>query len=114
MPATRVVSSTTTLTRRTIARCASAARFPAGFGQIVLAEVVNGLRRECPAPRTLNSTDGELLLTLRRENDLTIVHEPSFRSNIQVRQAPPTVPSVKSVGLLAVWNLVRFDDVVTY
>jgi hypothetical protein len=84
---------------------------PGRVGQIVLAEVVNGLWREVyRAPRTLDSTDSELLLTLRRENDLTIVREPSFRSNIQVRQAPPTVPV--RVGLLAAWNLVRFDDVI--
>ncbi len=61
---------------------------PGRLGEIVLAETVNGVKREVfRAPRLLSSTDREVFLTLRRENDLTIVNEPIFRSNIQVRQA---------------------------
>ncbi len=88
---------------------------PGRLGEIVLAETVNGIKREVfRAPRLLSSTDREVFLTLRRENDLTIVNEPIFRSNIQVRQAPPIVPLLSGLGLFASWNQVRFDDVVTY
>jgi hypothetical protein len=88
---------------------------PGRLGEIVLAETVNGVKREVlRAPRLLSSTDREVFLTLRRENDLTIVNEPIFRSNIQVRQARPTVPLLSGLGLFASWNQVRFDDVVTY
>lgn len=88
---------------------------PGRIGEIVLAETVNGVQREViRAPRLLSSTDREVFLTLRRENDLTIVNEPIFRSNIQVRQAPPTVPVLSGLGLFAAWNRVRFDDVATY
>lgn len=83
-------------------------------GEIVLAEVVEGVRREVQrAPRLLSSTDREVWLTLMRENDRTIVHELNAVSNIQVRQAPPSALSVP-VGLFAAWNLVRFDDVFIY
>lgn len=34
--------------------------------------------------------------------------------NIQVREAPRTVPLLSGPGLFAGWNQVRFDDVVTY
>ena len=83
---------------------------PGRVGEIVLAEIIKGVRREVfRAPRLQGSTDRELFLTLRRENDRTIVNEPNALSNFQVRQAPPTAPV--RVGLLAAWNLVRFDDV---
>jgi hypothetical protein len=87
---------------------------PGRVGEIVLAEVVEGVRREVHrAPRLLSSTDREVWLTLMRENDRTIVHELNAVSNIQVRQAPPSALSVP-VGLFAAWNLVRFDDVFIY
>jgi hypothetical protein len=61
-----------------------------------------------------SSTDREVWLTLKRENDRTIVHELNTVSNIQVRQAPPTVPTLSGLGLFAAWNQVRFDDVVIF
>jgi hypothetical protein len=51
-------------------------------------------------------------VTLRRENDRTIVSELGVLSNIQVRQTAPTVPV--QAGLFAAWNMVRFDDVFVY
>jgi hypothetical protein len=88
---------------------------PGRLGAIVLAETVNGVWREVfRAPRLLSSTDREVWLTLTRENDRTIVHELNTVSNIQVRQAPPTVPLTSGLGLFAAWNQVRFDDVVVY
>ena len=85
---------------------------PGRLGEIVLAETVNGVWREVfRAPRLQSSTDREVWLTLRRENDRTIVHELNTVSNIQVRQAPPTVPTLSGLGLFAAWNQVRFDDV---
>jgi hypothetical protein len=88
---------------------------PGRLGAIVLAETVNGVWREVfRAPRLLSSTDREVWLTLTRENDRTIVHELNTVSNIQVRQARPTVPLLSGLGLFAAWNQVRFDDVVVY
>lgn len=83
---------------------------PGRVGEIVLAETVNGARHEVLRTRRFQSTDSrEIVLSLRRENDRTIIHDASTFSNIQVRQAPVTVPH--TYGLLAAWNLVRFDDV---
>lgn len=80
-------------------------------GEIVLAETVNGQRREVFRSRRFQSTTSrEVVLTVRREGDRTIVHDGSAFSNIQVRQAPLAAPF--TVGLLAAWNLVRFDDVI--
>jgi hypothetical protein len=90
---------------------------PGRLGEIVLAETINGVKKEVfRAPRLLSSTDRDVFLTLRRERDRTIVNEPIFRSNIQVRQAqvPPTVPVLSGVGLFASWNLVGFDDTFVY
>jgi hypothetical protein len=88
---------------------------PGRLGEIVLAETVNGIWREVfRAPRLQSSTDREVWLTLKRENDRTIVHELNTVSNIQVRQAPPTVPTLSGLGLFAAWNQVRFDDVVIF
>jgi hypothetical protein len=88
---------------------------PGRLGEIVLAETVNGIKRDVfRAPRLLSSTDRDVFLTLRRERDLTIVNEPILGSNIQVRQVPPTVPVLSGLGLFAAWNLVRFGDVFAY
>jgi hypothetical protein len=51
--------------------------------------------------------------TLRRENDVTIVHELGILSNIQLRQPPSPALQVRA-GLFAAWNMVRFDDVFWY
>lgn len=84
---------------------------PGRVGELVLAETVNGARREVLRTRRFQSTDSrEVVLTVRREGDRTIVHDGSAFSNIQVRQAPATAPF--TVGLLAAWNAVRFDDVI--
>ena len=77
----------------------------------MLAETVNGARREVFRTRRFQSTNKpEVILTVRREGDRTIVHDGSAFSNIQVRQAPVTAPF--TVGLLAAWNQVRFDEVI--
>jgi len=79
-------------------------------GEIVLAEKVRGVSREVlRRPRFQSSTDRTVLLTLRRENDRTIVNDGGAFTNIQIRQAPIAAP--RNVGLLARWNMVRFDDV---
>jgi hypothetical protein len=86
---------------------------PGRPGEIVLAEIVRGVRREVfRAPRSQGTADPELFVTLRRENDRTIASELGVLSNIQVRQAAPTVPV--QAGLFAAWNMVRFDDVFVY
>jgi hypothetical protein len=84
---------------------------PGRVGEIILGEKVNGVWREVlRRPRFQSTTDREVVLTLRREGDRTIVHDDGVFSNIQIRQAPVTVP--RTLGLLAAWNLVRFDDVI--
>lgn len=87
---------------------------PGRQGMLILAEVVRGVRREVfRTPRLQSSTTSrELFVTLKRDHDRTIVSELSALSNVQVRQAPPAVPV--RVGLLASWNLVRFDDVALF
>ena len=87
---------------------------PGRQGMLILAEVVHGVRREVfRTPRLESSTTSrELFVTLKRDHDRTIVSELSALSNVQVRQAPPAVPV--RVGLLAAWNLVRFDDVALF
>ncbi|HKU13574.1 MAG TPA: hypothetical protein VJQ52_04210 [Steroidobacteraceae bacterium] len=83
---------------------------PGRVGEFVLAETVNGARREVLRTQRFQSTDSrEVVLTVRREGNRTIVHDDSAFSNIQVRQAPMAAPF--TVGLLAAWNQVRFDDV---
>lgn len=84
---------------------------PGRLGEIILGERINGVWREVlRRPRFQSTTDREVVLTVRREDDRTIVHDDSAFSNIQIRQAPVTVPTTR--GLLAAWNLVRFDDVI--
>jgi hypothetical protein len=84
------------------------------LGEIVLAEVIGGVRREVfRAPRSQGSIDPEVFLSLRRENDITIVNELDGLTNIQIRQTPPTTVQVRA-GLFAAWNMVRFDDVFWY
>jgi hypothetical protein len=80
-------------------------------GEIILAERIKGVRREVlRRPRFQSTTDREVVLTVRRENNRTIVNDGGAFTNIQIRQAPITVPW--TLGLFAAWNLVRFDDVI--
>lgn len=79
---------------------------PGRLGEIILGERVDGVWRE--VPRFQSTTDPEVVLTVRREGNRTIVHDEGAFTNIQIRQAPATVP--RTGGLLAAWNLVR-DDV---
>jgi hypothetical protein len=87
---------------------------PGREGTLILAEVVDGRRREVfRAPRFQGSTvSGDVFVTLTRDNDVTIVNDLNAFINVQVRQTPRTVPV--QVGLFAAWNLVRFDDVAVY
>lgn len=84
---------------------------PGRLGEIILGERVNGVWREVlRRPRFQSTTDREVVLTVRREGNRTIVHDEGAFTNIQILQPPVTVP--RTVGLLAAWNLVRFDDVI--
>ncbi len=81
------------------------------LGEIILAERIKGVRREVlRRPRFQSTTDREVVLTVRRENDRTIVNDGGAFTNIQIRQAPIAVPTTR--GLFAAWNMVRFDDVI--
>ena len=62
------------------------------------------------ATRAFAHGEARIVLTVRREGNRTIVHDEGAFTNIQIRQAPATAPT--TVGLLAAWNLVRFDDVI--
>jgi hypothetical protein len=81
------------------------------LGEIILGERVDGVWREVlRRPRFQSTTAREVVLTVRREGNRTIVHDEGAFTNIQIRQAPVTIP--RTLGLLAAWNLVRFDDVI--
>jgi hypothetical protein len=87
---------------------------PGREGMLILAEVVDGRRREVfRAPRFQGSTvSRDVFVTLSRDNGVTIVNDLNAFINVQVRQTPLSVPV--RVGLFASWNLVRFDDVAVY
>jgi hypothetical protein len=80
------------------------------IGTLEVIEVRNGVRRvitkASEGPNIIGAEWGHISVT--RLNDLTRIIAPG--TQLVIRQ--PIVPGTKRVGLLASWNLVRFDDVV--